>query len=306
MGKEIKEQTMNYREASSALASGMGIATEYQHIRLDNFNVSYLAAGSGDPLVFVHGLNMGWGQWYPNIPYFASGYKVYAINLPGAGDSDPVRYEDLDGHKHLVQVLSDFLDYQKIKKAIVIGHSSGGWATVKLGLLRPDLISKMVLVSPLGFTTYTPIPQIPMAFKFIMKVLSKTVMRPTFKNMKNFFSGVMKNVNVVKKEFYDYYVGAMSLSEHNNPMFFINKIIGRFQVKKEFVFTDEELKNISWPVMIIGGTYDPIVKFKQEQYRKFGFIKNARVEVFAHSGHVAPIEEGQKFNNLVADFIKAD
>ena len=52
--------------------------------------------GSGPPLVFFHGGSGSWTHWIRNIPVLSRDYTVYAVDLPGMGDSDPFTGKDLD------------------------------------------------------------------------------------------------------------------------------------------------------------------------------------------------------------------
>ena len=52
--------------------------------------------GSGPPLVFFHGGSGSWTHWIRNIPAISRDYTVYAVDLPGMGDSDPFTGKDLD------------------------------------------------------------------------------------------------------------------------------------------------------------------------------------------------------------------
>ena len=52
--------------------------------------------GSGPPLVFFHGGSGSWTHWIRNIPVLSRDYTVYAVDLPGMGDSDPFTGKDLE------------------------------------------------------------------------------------------------------------------------------------------------------------------------------------------------------------------
>jgi predicted nucleotidyltransferase len=56
-----------------------------EQVKIGEFVINYATAGKGLPIVLIHGGNIGWGQWYPNIPELARYFKVYALDLPGGG-----------------------------------------------------------------------------------------------------------------------------------------------------------------------------------------------------------------------------
>lgn len=63
--------------------------------------------GSGPPLVFFHGGSGSWTHWIRNIPVLSQEHSVYAVDLPGMGDSDPFTDQDL---ALLPDESSDFLE----------------------------------------------------------------------------------------------------------------------------------------------------------------------------------------------------
>ena len=68
------------------------------------------SAGSGEPLVLVHGFLGGFRQWQPEIAYFGSRFDVVTPNLPGFGDAaDQKGYDRISGMANHVIGLLDRL-----------------------------------------------------------------------------------------------------------------------------------------------------------------------------------------------------
>lgn len=84
---------------------------------------SLLEAGSGSPLIFLHGIGGNAATWRDQLNMFANEYHVVAVDLPGYGNSDPLAkmtFPALAGWLH--QLLTQF----KFHAPILIGHSFGG------------------------------------------------------------------------------------------------------------------------------------------------------------------------------------
>jgi 2-hydroxy-6-oxonona-2,4-dienedioate hydrolase len=54
-------------------------------VQTPTFRIHYHEAGSGRPLLLLHGSGpgtTGWSNFYPNIPVLAESFHVYAIDMP--------------------------------------------------------------------------------------------------------------------------------------------------------------------------------------------------------------------------------
>jgi pimeloyl-ACP methyl ester carboxylesterase len=95
-------------------------------------------------LVFVHG-NGAHAHWWTFLaPFFLADYQVAAIDLSGAGDSG--RRDHYSPEQFAGEVLGVAEDAGFGRDTIVVGHSFGGYITLKTGLLHPDRVEGVVLV----------------------------------------------------------------------------------------------------------------------------------------------------------------
>jgi pimeloyl-ACP methyl ester carboxylesterase len=125
-----------------------------EHVTVRGVDVAYVdSGGSGDPIVFVHGLSSYLSFWEYQIPYFARGHRVLALDLPGYGQSGrpdapctPPWYAD---------VVSDWMGTLGVDHATVVGHSMGGQVAVHLALSHPARVDRLVLSAPAGFERFT-------------------------------------------------------------------------------------------------------------------------------------------------------
>src|SRR5215207_5464517 len=110
----------------------------------DPLNVlAYEVAGSGPPLILLHGLS-GSGRWWGrNVPAFADSFRTYTVDLPGFGESRGVRWSRLDD---IADRLADWLVDEGLSHAHVAGHSLGGAVAARLAARHPDRIERLVLV----------------------------------------------------------------------------------------------------------------------------------------------------------------
>jgi pimeloyl-ACP methyl ester carboxylesterase len=108
--------------------------------------VHYQIAGQGAPVILVHGLCGSTLWWKRNVAALARSYRVYLVDLPGFGSMRRAR-----GGFVLERSASWLLMWMEaagVMRAHFIGHSMGGAICMQLAALHPDVVSRLVLVSP--------------------------------------------------------------------------------------------------------------------------------------------------------------
>ncbi len=288
-------------KAEQYLLKSLGSSAKMYKNKVGDYMINYVKAGKGPNVLLLHGANVGWGQWVDNIHELAKHFTVYAIDLPGAGQSTPVDLHKKDLEYEYVDTVKKFID-QNLKKTHIIGHSVAAWICLRLALKSSKHIHKMVLVNPLGLTDFMPLAQRPLAIRTIAKFLSKTVMKPTRDNMKSFLTGVLHDKSKIKESFIDYVHESISNNPLAHPFLLINKFAGIRKVKKKFVLIDQ-IRHIKNPMLIIAGDKDPLIPIR-DLSRSVGAHPRIQFEVFKNVGHVSPSEEITKFNKTVIAFLR--
>lgn len=111
--------------------------------------VNQAVTGKGLPVLMLHGWGAHIGLVWPLAELLATmGYQVYALDLPGFGESDnpPSAWSV---HDYVNFVLA-YLDYHQLDKVYLFGHSFGGRLGLVLGAEHPERIIKMALADSAG------------------------------------------------------------------------------------------------------------------------------------------------------------
>lgn len=95
--------------------------------------------GQGKDLVLIHGWGMHSGIWEPIIDKFSNEYTLHLVDIPGMGKSHVIDPYDLN---HVVEVISESLP----TSFDILGWSLGSLITLKMSLMYPEKIHRMVLV----------------------------------------------------------------------------------------------------------------------------------------------------------------
>jgi pimeloyl-ACP methyl ester carboxylesterase len=100
-------------------------------------------AGSGEPLVLVHGYLGGSSQWAAELQALSPHFDVIAPNLPGFGKSNHLTSPDqITGY---AQAVLDSLDELGVQRFHLLGHSMGGMIVQEMVRLAPQRVTRLVL-----------------------------------------------------------------------------------------------------------------------------------------------------------------
>ncbi|HAA91812.1 MAG TPA: alpha/beta hydrolase, partial [Rhodospirillaceae bacterium] len=102
--------------------------------------ISYREAGEGQPLLFLHGINIHSGIWGYQFPHFAANYRMIAWDAPSYGGSAP-REGRIEVY---AEALAEFLDELGLEKVMLVGHSMGGIIGGAFTGLYPDRLQALV------------------------------------------------------------------------------------------------------------------------------------------------------------------
>jgi pimeloyl-ACP methyl ester carboxylesterase len=119
----------------------------FDSVRTPRARLSVLSAGTGDPILCLHGLGGTKASFLPTVAALADRYRVIAVDFPGFGESDKPIAAPYDA-PYLARAAVDLLDELGVESAHVIGNSMGGRVAIELGLTEPERTRRIVLLSP--------------------------------------------------------------------------------------------------------------------------------------------------------------
>ena len=114
-------------------------------VDLDGLHLSVLEAGTGDPIIFVHGVVTTSNIFPKYVGTYSPEFRGVAVDLRGYGDSE----KPATGYS-IPQFSTDLIklaDALQIKKAVWVGVSMGGMILQRLALDHPERVRALVLVS---------------------------------------------------------------------------------------------------------------------------------------------------------------
>ena len=117
----------------------------HHHFDTGEVVLHYVRAGSGDPVVLLHGWPQSWYCWRKVIPALAQRYMVVAPDLRGLGDSS----RPLDGYDKRT-IAEDIWkltrEHLGLERCFLVGHDWGGPVAFCLAATHPDAIRRLVML----------------------------------------------------------------------------------------------------------------------------------------------------------------
>lgn len=263
--------------------------------------VNVIEIGSGEPVLFVHGLGGSWPNWLEQLPVLCKGRRAIAFDLPGFGGSPmPSAPISIPSYARIVGGLMDALG---IPSAAIVGNSMGGEITLELALSDPRRVERMVLVSPAGISTLAVERRLPLiraiyppvnAFsRWLGANADEFVRRPRLRAAA--LKAVAAKPRKIAPEF-----AAEQIRGMGKPGFLpaLEAIVSHSRTLRQ------RLHQIRCPTLILWGDEDPVVPVRDVDVFA-GEIPGARKLVWKQIGHVAMFERGAEFNLLLDEFLQA-
>jgi pimeloyl-ACP methyl ester carboxylesterase len=249
--------------------------------------IYYEIAGSGPPVLLIHGLGSSHQDWEHQVPDLAEKFQVIALDLRGHGKS-----ERHIGPYTISQFAADtgtLMEKLGVAPVHVVGISMGGMVAFQLSLDCPDLVEKLVVVNALpevslsSFRAQWEIGQRYfltrfLGMRFTGRILSKRV-----------FPGPEQAA--LRDNF------AIRWAQ-NDPHVYMSSVRGILDWSVR-----ERLGSLKCPTLVVAGDMDFIpLEAKQYFMRQ---IPESSMKVIAGSGHASPVDSPEEFNRIVLDFLDA-
>ncbi|HWN33141.1 MAG TPA: alpha/beta fold hydrolase, partial [Pseudonocardia sp.] len=138
----------NYHGSVGRLGPAPARSPELRFRVVHGYRRAFRVAGSGPPLVLVHGIGDSSATWEAIIPALARHHLVIAPDLLGHGRSDKPRADySVAAYANGVR---DLLGVLGVQRATLVGHSLGGGVAMQFAYQFPERTERLVLVGSGG------------------------------------------------------------------------------------------------------------------------------------------------------------
>ena len=136
-------QTPGSASFDSATRHDAGFNRQFRHefATVDGVRMHYVTGGTGAPLILLHGWPQSWYEWRGIMPELAKKYTVYAVDLPGLGDSQgsPTSYDKATLARYVHGLVAGKLGLDHVR---LVAHDLGGGVGFQYAVQYPHDVAK--------------------------------------------------------------------------------------------------------------------------------------------------------------------
>jgi pyruvate dehydrogenase E2 component (dihydrolipoamide acetyltransferase) len=245
----------------------------------------FVREGDGEEaVVLLHGFGGDLNNWLFNMEPLAAERTVYALDLPGHGESaKDVGSGELE---ELVGALAGFLDARGVEHAHLVGHSLGGAVAAAFALEHPDRALSLTLVASAGLG-----PEINREYiEGFIAARSRRELKPVIELL-------FADPGLVTRQLLDDVLRYKRLDGVHEALSTLAERL--FPDGRQAVDLGPRLRESSVPILAIWGADDRIVPARHAE----ALPESARVEVLEGRGHSPHMEAASEVNRIATAFI---
>ncbi len=257
----------------------------------------YLRAGSGPPLLLLHGL-LGYSfSWRFALPALANNATVYAVDMAGVGFSDRPPNADGSLRAHAQRLLR-FLDGMGVTSFDLLGTSHGGAVAMMAAALAPDRVRRLILVAPVNpwsahgkrlapFLSSLPVSWLLLRGEPLLGIVHDRLLRRLYGDPRRIRPGTLAGYSAPFKIPGTLNYGLRVVSAWNRDLADLESLLPRI---------------VNIPSLLLWGSRDTAVNPASADMLSRQF-KHCRVEIFDGVGHLPYEEVPDSFNASVIEFL---
>ena len=265
-----------------------------RHVDANGIRTHYLEAGSGPPLILIHGGGAGadcQSNWFRCIPAYARQFRVLAVDLLGFGNTgkpDPSGFEYSQDARNLHMVA--FIEALGLKAVKLIGNSMGGATSIGVAIKRPELVDKVVLMGSAGLKTKVREALLPiMNYDYTREGMVKVCRTLANKSF------------AIDDDLIDYrYQLSITPDARNGyaaTMAWIKKQAGLY-------YEEDFIRTLARPTLVVNGKDDLVVPL-ENAYRFLELIPDSWGYIIPRCGHWAMLEYPDDFASETIRFLQS-
>ncbi|QHN18790.1 alpha/beta fold hydrolase [Gordonia amarae] len=293
-------------EKPRILQKGEGVTDEltYESTKkaatVDGVEFLYHEAGSGRPLIMLHGSGPGvsaWSNFRHNLPVFAEHFRVIMPDLPGFGASSLPEFKEvysLDAARRI----AGLMDHLGIESALFIGNSMGGAVAAEMAANLPGRVERMAIMGSGGLSRSLFQTEPSEGFQKLFAFLQD----PTRERMTEWVRTMLFDQALVTDELIDERMANATADGvlARNAAVFGALLNPAFQAAYTPLWTRPD--SVTTPTLMLWGREDRMLPYDQAHFAN-RWMPNVELHTFSHCGHWIQIERKKEFERIAIEFL---
>lgn len=241
-----------------------------------------------ETVLLLHGLASSGADWELQLPALTPGYRVLAPDARGHGLSPKPRAQYFIAD--MVDDVVALLDELQIASMHVVGLSMGGVMGQQLAITQPERVKSLTLVNTFAKVRPNGLNGL---FRFFRRLYALQ-----FGTMRDLGEPVIATMFPKPEQAEIRRIGLERFLKFNTDPVVYKSLLRanlRFDVR-------HQLNAIHCPTLIVAGDRDRTVPMKCKTELRDN-IANAKLVVIPDSGHATPIDQYEKFNEVLVEFL---
>jgi pimeloyl-ACP methyl ester carboxylesterase len=251
-----------------------------------NTKISYSETGKGNAIVLLHGFLENKNMWQNLAPELSKKYRVITLDLLGHGKTECLGY--VHSMEENAEIVHTVLSKLRIRKAIFVGHSMGGYVALAFAELFPNYVKKLVLMNS---TSRADSEERKKNRDRAIKAVKKDYTSFVRLSIANLFSP--DNRERLNDE-----IEKIKLEALKTPLQGVVASLEGMKIRKDREYL---LKNMTCPILLILGKKDPVLNFEENLEQLLN--SNTKLATFP-DGHMSYIENKDDLTKVLLDFFK--
>lgn len=283
----------------------MTVASDFklQEVTLHGHRVAYRLAGSGPPIILIHGITSSSETWASVAPALAQRYTVLAPDLLGHGDSAKPRGDYLMGA--FASGVRDLSVTLGIGPATIVGHSLGGGVAMQFSYQFPERSHRLALVSSGGlgrevhsFLRAATLPGSELVIPLLASDRLLSAGRAIGRSLDRLGVRLANDALEMAR-------GHASLHDSETRAAFVQTLRASVDPTGQRVrATDRLYLATQLPLLIVWGARDRIIPVAHG-HRAHDLVAGSRLELFEDAGHFAHLDEPVRFAATLEQWIES-
>jgi pimeloyl-ACP methyl ester carboxylesterase len=251
-----------------------------------NTKISYSDTGKGNAVVLLHGFLENQTMWQDLVPELGKKHRIITIDLLGHGETECLGYvHSMEDNADIVQAV---LSKLRIRKAVFVGHSMGGYVALAFAELYPENVRALVL---LNSTSKADSEERKANRDRAIKTVKKDYAGFVRLSIANLFSPDNRErlIDEIEK---------VKIEALKTPLQGVVASLEGMKIRKD----REVLLHLTpYPKMLILGKKDPVLIYENSLEQ----IENTAVKLVTFpDGHMSHIENREELKNVLLEFFK--